>query len=329
LEAALLAASWDDANAKRVVRTIALNGDETVERRQAAIDALAASQDRELLQASKQLLAASDAVVASFLAALGRYEAASVAEITLAAYDDLAAELQPQVIDLLTQRTSWSKQLLAAISRGQVSASSLNVNHIRKLLGSRDKQLAALARQHWGQVRTERDPQREQLIRRIRQTLSTSTGDPHQGQKIFNRVCGQCHKIYGSGQDVGPEITRNGRGNFEQLLSNVLDPSLVIGAAYQARTVVTTEGRVLTGLLAEDNERRIVLKTQGGKQEIIPREKVDEVLISKLSLMPEGLEKQLPAKELVDLFAFLVLTLPPSDVAAEIVSGTPANLVGR
>lgn len=329
LEAALLAASWDDPEAKRAVRMIALSAKESVERRKAAIDALASSQDGELLKSSKQMLAANDTIVASFLGAIGRYESASVAQITLAAYDDLSDELQPRAIDLLTQRTAWSEQLLAAIGRGQVAASSLNVNQIRKLLASRDKRLAAMARQHWGQVRTQRDPRRELVMRKIRETLGASTGDPHQGQKVFNRVCGQCHKIYGIGQDVGPEITRNGRGNFEQLLSNVFDPSLVIGAAYQARTVVTTDGRVLTGLLSEDNEQRIVLMTQGGKQEIIPRDKVDEVVVSKLSLMPEGLEKQLPAKEIVDLLAFLVLTKPPADAEGEVISGTPANLVGR
>ena len=43
-----------------------------------------------------------------------------------------------------------------------------------------------------------------------------------------------------------------GRNDFGQLLSNVLDPSLVIGAGYQARTVATTDGRVLAGLVVED-----------------------------------------------------------------------------
>ena len=72
---------------------------------------------------------------------------------------------------------------------------------------------------------------------------------------MFKKVCAQCHKIYGEGQDVGPDITSNGRASFDQLLSNVFDPSLVIGAGYQARIVTTTGGRVLTGLLAERQRR--------------------------------------------------------------------------
>ncbi len=133
---------------------------------------------------------------------------------------------------------------------------------------------------------------------------------------MFQRVCGQCHKIHGEGQEVGPDITLNGRSNLEQLLSNVLDPSLVIGASYQARIVVTSDGRVLTGLLVEDSPQRVALKIQGGKIEVIGRDDIEELRISPLSLMPEGLETQLQPQELWDLFAFLTLDKPPSDAAA-------------
>jgi putative heme-binding domain-containing protein len=132
--------------------------------------------------------------------------------------------------------------------------------------------------------------------------------------------------LHGEGQEVGPDITVNGRGSFEQLLSNVFDPSLVIGASYQARTVITTDGRVLSGLMVEDNAQRVVLKQQGGKLETIARKDVDEVKVSPLSLMPEGIEKQYSPQEIADLFALLTLDKPPTDPAARKIPGTtPLN----
>jgi putative heme-binding domain-containing protein len=98
----------------------------------------------------------------------------------------------------------------------------------------------------------------------------------------------------------------------------------VIGASYQARIVVTVDGRQLTGLLVEDSQQRIVLKTQGGKQEIIARDQIEEMQVSQLSLMPEGVEKQYPRAELMDLLAFLALDRPPSDSEAKYIPGTPA-----
>ena len=141
---------------------------------------------------------------------------------------------------------------------------------------------------------------------------------------MFHKVCGQCHKIYGKGHDVGPDLTGNGRSSYEQLLSNVFDPSLVIGEAYQARTVLTVEGKVITGLLAEESDRQIVLKTQGGKVETIPTEDIEGLRISQLSLMPEGLEKQLKPEELADLFSFITLMGQPEDPKSLRIPGSPS-----
>jgi len=140
---------------------------------------------------------------------------------------------------------------------------------------------------------------------------------------VFKRVCAQCHKIYGEGQEVGPDLTANGRGSFDQLLSNVFDPSLVIGAGFQATTVATKKGRTLTGIVVEDNARRIVLKLEGGKLETVPRDEVEEMKVSNVSLMPEELEKQLKPEEVIDLFAFLTLDRPPGDPNAKKIPGTP------
>lgn len=260
---------------------------------------------------------------AGILATLGRSDSPRVAEIVLAAYEKLDAELRPKAIELLTQRSAWSKSLLVAIGLQQIPASALNANQVAKLLASRDDELRKLVTEKWGSVRTERNPQREAVIAAVRKQLQTTRGNAEQGQEVFTRVCGQCHKIYGQGQEVGPDITANGRASFEQLLSNVLDPSLTIGASYQARTVITTDGRVLNGLLAEDNDQRIVLKIQGGKLETIPRDEVEELKVSQLSLMPEGLETQLKPEELINLFAFLTLDKPPADTTASLLPGTP------
>jgi putative heme-binding domain-containing protein len=78
---------------------------------------------------------------------------------------------------------------------------------------------------------------------------------------------------------------------------------------------------VLTGLLAEDNPRRIVLKMQGGKIETVPRDDVDTVRISNISLMPEQIENQMKPQEIVDLFTFLSYDKHPSDPTARQLPG--------
>jgi len=326
-DAALLAALWKDKESLAVVRQVVASQDEPNERRAQGLGVLLAARDDQALKFAGELLTGKQpaALRAAVLSALGRSDSPQVAELVLGGYAKYEPDLQPKAIELLTQRPAWSKALLQAIGANKIPATALNANQVARLQASPDGELKQLVAAKWGTLRTERNPQREQVVVEMRSYLRRNLGDAEKGAAVFQKVCGQCHKIYGQGQEVGPEITANGRASFEQLLSNVFDPSLVIGAAYQARQVVTTEGRVLTGLVAEENEQRVVLKIQGGKAETIPRDEIDELTTMPLSLMPEGLEKQLTPAELSDLFAYLVLDRPPSERDAKYLPGSPID----
>ncbi|MGE0759717.1 MAG: hypothetical protein AB7O38_22060 [Pirellulaceae bacterium] len=326
--ALLLAAGWGDDAARDRLRSVVWDASATVERRGRALDMLAARQDLELVARCAQVLqppVGADPLGPRMLEALSRYGQPEIADVVLRVYPRLSAELRPRAIAVLTQRAAWSRQLLLAMQRGELPPDVLNVNQIRGMSLSPDPEVAALAARQFGTVRAERNPQREQVLGEMRRLLESTTGDAERGQQVFHRLCGQCHRIHGRGQDVGPDITRNGRSSFDQLLSNVFDPSLVIGPAYQAVTAVTVEGRILTGLITEESEQRVILKLQGGQLETIPRAGLEELLPSQLSLMPEGLERQLMPQEIADLFAFLTLDLPPDNPAAKLIPGTPAD----
>jgi len=253
---------------------------------------------------------------------IGRIGSARATELLLQQLPELPADVQPAVVEALTDQEDSAIKLLGLVRDAKISPSLINANQANKMLSLKSQLLADLVTKHWGVVRTERDPARIELISRMRNELRTSDGDPIAGRVVFKKVCGQCHKMYGEGAEVGPDITRNGRASFEQLLSNVFDPSLVIGVSYQGLTVVTKEGRVVSGLPVEDSPQRVVLKVQGDKQEIIARTDIDEVVPSKLSLMPEGLEKQIQPQEMRDLFAFITLDKPPEDAEARLLIGS-------
>jgi putative heme-binding domain-containing protein len=296
------------------------------ERRAQALHALVAARDNSLEASVAPLFSEPSNYPVELrraaIEALGRLDADWVARLLLAHYAKLEAELRPKAIELLCERASWSEQLIDAVGAEQLPASVLNANQVRQLLVRADARLAEKVKAQWGSVRDQRNPQREDVITHMRGFLRNAPGDAVAGQAVFKRVCGQCHKLHGQGEDVGPDITLNGRNSFEQLLSNVFDPSLVIGAAYQAQTVVTTDGRVLTGLVAENSPQRVVLKMQGGKQETVARADVELMKTSDLSLMPEDLEKQLQPQELADLFALLTLDKPPTDPSARKLPGS-------
>ncbi len=286
------------------------------------LNALITARDpRSLALANTVAQSSSPALQRYSVQAMGRIGSKEASASLIGLLSTLPPEVQPSAVEALTDRAESSIALLNAVAEKIVSANAINANQARKMLALNNDSLNRLLDTHWGTVRTQRDPARARLISQMRNTLRTTPGDAVAGRIVFKKVCAQCHKMYGEGAEVGPDITRNGRASFEQLLSNVFDPSLVIGASYQALTVATKEGRVVTGLPTEDNAQRVVLKIQGDKQEIIARRDIEEIVRSQLSLMPEGLEKQLQPQELADLFAYLVLDRPPEDSNARFLPG--------
>ncbi|MSQ93330.1 MAG: c-type cytochrome [Gemmataceae bacterium] len=257
------------------------------------------------------------------LTKLGKLSDPWVADTVLANYAKFNTDEQAKSIELLTQRPAWARSLFTQIADKKISKDVVNVNQARRLLATKDKELAKLIEKHWGIPRDGRNPEREKLAVQMKDLFKKTPGDAKAGAAHFKKICAQCHKMYGEGVDVGPDITSNGRADFDQMLSNLFDPSLVIGAGYQAVTVNTKQGQTLSGLIVEDNAQRVILKVQGGELKTIARKDVDEQFTSKLSMMPEDLEKQLRPQEIVDLLAYLSLDRPPGDPKSRKIPGTP------
>jgi putative membrane-bound dehydrogenase-like protein len=325
-EATLLGASLGEPDCLAAVRGGFERPDGEPGKRLRVLHALIAARDTQLpvlVRGALKDAGKMPAWSADVIQALGRIDADWVATEVVAGYPLFAPDLQPKAIELLTQRPNWAKALFGEIAARRIPREVVNVNQARRLLATKDAEMTKLVGKYWGVPRDSRNPEREKVVAQMRDLIRKTPSDAHRGIAVFKKICAQCHKIHGEGTDVGPDITANGRSDFEQLLSNVFDPSLVIGAGYQATTVVTNAGQVVTGLVVEESPQRVVLKVQGGEMKTIPRSSIDEVNVSRVSLMPEGVERQLQPQEIADLFAFLCLDRPPDDPKARKIPGTP------
>ena len=74
---------------------------------------------------------------------------------------------------------------------------------------------------------------------------------PRAGRAVFNRACLSCHRMFGAGGDVGPELTGSDRANPDYILENVLDPSAAVNRDYTMSNVATTDGRLLSGIIRD------------------------------------------------------------------------------
>ena len=133
--------------------------------------------------------------------------------------------------------------------------------------------------------------------------------DPDRGRALFGRICTQCHKLFGQGGDVGPDLTGSDRANPDYILENVLDPSASVGKDYTLTTVATSDGRLVAGIVRERSAAALVIQT-ASERITLPREDVNAIKTSNASMMPEGQLDPLTPQEVRDLFAYLAATKP-------------------
>ena len=321
-----LAGAWGDIEALERLRKTLSDREAHPAARYEALEILVSRQDDGVVDAVGRLLADPETPTQlreGVFAPLGPLENPRLADVLIEVYPRLDTPLRQRVLALLSERGTWGRSLVKAVEQKRVAQADLNLNHLRKLLATKDPEIARSVRELWGAIREGRNEKRDLVVGQMRNFLQKTPGDPQRGKAAFTKICAQCHKIHGEGQEVGPDITLNGRNDFEQLISNVFDPNLVIGQGYQAVTVAAKDGRVLSGLLVEDNPARVVLKLQGGQVATLPRAEIDELKLTTISLMPEDVENQLTAQEIADLFAFLALDKPPEDPTAKKLPGAP------
>jgi putative heme-binding domain-containing protein len=243
--------------------------------------------------------------------ALGSSGDASAIKALTGAYAKVSPELKPAIINALTRTSASAAALLDAVEAKAIPSGDMTANHVRQINALGDKALAARVTKLWGAVKTERDPERVRVVKQMRESLRSHKGDEVAGQAVFAKTCMQCHTIYGQGGQVGPDITGVGRENLDAILTNVLDPNVVIGAGYFVNVAKMKDGTVVSGLLVEQTDQRVILKDQT-KTYTLARNDIAKIVQQNVSMMPEGLEKSMTEQEFADLVAFLLTREPPA-----------------
>jgi putative heme-binding domain-containing protein len=109
----------------------------------------------------------------------------------------------------------------------------------------------------------------------------------------------------GKGGKVGPDLNTHRRDDLDTMLLNTINPSAEIREGFSTSIVAMADGRVLTGVVVEQDKNVVVLRLDDGKELTIARDDIDAIKASPRSLMPEGLLRGLGDQEIRDLFAYL------------------------
>jgi cytochrome c oxidase cbb3-type subunit 3 len=147
-------------------------------------------------------------------------------------------------------------------------------------------------------------------------------GDPVAGELVYSRNgCSNCHRIGNIGSIYGPELTRIGAGRaIEYLRESLLDPSADIADNYGGVTVVTHDGKRVTGIRVNEDTFTVQIRKPDQAFALFDKSDAKEVIHETKSMMPAY--NHLSAADLQNLLAYL------ETLRGQQASGADANKAG-
>ncbi len=244
-------------------------------------------------------------VLTAAIRVLGRFDDPAVTQSLLDVYGDLPEDVQSQTVDVLLRRPESARALVRQVEEGAIPKEDVALAQLRVAAAHQDADLDEAIRAIWGNIKPGTPEEKLATMRRFNNDLRAGSGEASHGKELFKKHCATCHVLFGDGNKVGPDLTTANRKDQSALLANLVDPSAVVRREYVNYTVLTEDGRILTGLLAEQDAASVTVLDAKNQRTKVPRSEIEDIREAEVSLMPEKLLEKLTPQEIRDLFAYL------------------------
>ena len=215
-------------------------------------------------------------------------------------------QLRETAFRVLAGRLEWARALVQAVEDWKVPAKHVTPEIVSLLESHKDGELQKKVGRLWEGVLGVLSPEAKVAeAARLRNAVRTGAGDPSEGRGVFQERCAACHKLFGEGNAVGPELTGYERGNLDFWVDNIVYPSLEIREGFANYTARLQNGQVLIGMLDSQSAREVVLRDLAGQKMRLRQADLAGLEASPVSLMPEGVLSGLSDEALRNLFAYL------------------------
>jgi putative heme-binding domain-containing protein len=243
------------------------------------------------------------------LAAAGQPESAALLIDRYASLPSNTA--RAEAMNALVSRTNYALALLEAIQRGRIKRTEVNASQLRQLRTLKDEELKERIASVWPQLDSSPSGKQAQFAR-LKKLLAPDqirTANAAHGRQLFQQTCAVCHKLFGEGAQIGPDLTGSDRANVDYLLDNIVDPSGIVPESYRVSNISLKDGRLIAGIVLSRTPQTVTVQTTSEKLSLEPGA-IESITESRLSMMPEGLLDAMSDQDVKDLGAYLMSPNP-------------------
>jgi putative membrane-bound dehydrogenase-like protein len=301
-----IAVLFGDGAAISDLRKLAADGNMDAAAREQSIAALAQAKDAESVPMLFNLLN-DRAVCDAAITALRSFDHPETAKQLLNHMGGFKDGNRGMAIDTMAGREPYALELTKAMEEGRFDARELTAAQVRQLLALGNEHIKTMLEAKWGVVQ-ETPQARLAAIEKWKHELTPETlakADRENGAALFKKSCATCHKLFGEGKTIAPDLTGANRSNLDYLLMNIIDPSSVVPKQFTTSVIALKDGRVITGVIVSETDQTLVIQTDK-EQLTLARSDVEESKNSGKSLMPDGMLDPLTPEQVRDLFGFMM-----------------------
>src|SRR5690606_16489736 len=189
------------------------------------------------------------------LQTLARYDEDRVAQGILSRYGStLPAEhgVRSTAERVLAGRLGWARLMMDRVEVAAIKARDLEADVVQLMMEHGDAELNARIQKFWpGIAAGSGGVDLAAETNRIKAVLAEGLGDEAAGQVIFAARCAICHRLFGEGTELGPDLTGYERSNLDFWIPSIVNPSLELREGYGNYVASMKDGRKVVGLMVE------------------------------------------------------------------------------
>lgn len=210
-------------------------------------------------------------------------------------------------LEVLASRTDWAKKVLEAIATSKLEKNRLTAYYARQMSNLNDASLNKMLEEQWGRLSQSSQERKAEMAKLAKAYKAAPLWafDARKGAEHFSKLCAACHQPGKQNIRIAPKLAGSGSKGVDYIVENIIDPNAVVGSDFQARIILTVEGRVITGLVEKETGSAITIRTATNSV-TIAKDEIEEINISKNSFMPESLLKTLNERQKIELLKYLM-----------------------
>ena len=296
-----IAQRFGDRDASQNYLSILKNKNSTVAQRKEALNILASGKRLELKPEISNLFKEIP-IRLEVISAIANYDEENFGALIIANYNSLTVLEKRRAIETLSSRPKYGGQLTQALKKQSIPRSDIPAYTARQLL----RVVGSGFIEYWGAIEQEQSLEKAYIkYRNILTPNALEKASAVKGETVFIQSCGSCHKMYGNGGNIGPELTGSNRSSLDYILFNVLNPSGEIQDDYKLVVVTTRDGRTYSGNVISENDRQITMRIVGKESTKINKSDIQSRETMPTSLMPVGIFETIKENEVLDLIKYL------------------------